>query len=83
MRQLDVIDWLGRAGWRRTIEFSQKEHVIQALIYDTVICRRQSAIDQFIQGLSAGKVLDLIRAYPEMTKKLFVFDAGEELNAER
>lgn len=74
MLQVDIIDALSNAGWRKSTNFSQKELVIQCFVYDTVICRRHSSIDQFCEGLKTGNLLATIRQYPQIMKELFTTD---------
>ena len=34
MLRADVMESLSNAGWRKSVDFRQKEHVVQALIYE-------------------------------------------------
>ena len=74
MLRADVMKSLSNAGWRKTTNYCQKEHVVQALIYDAVICKRQSSIDQFYEDLATGHLLELVRKYPDLMKPLFTID---------
>lgn len=72
--QVDVIDLVSRSGWRQTLSFRDKDHLIQSLIFNCVICLRKSAIDQFCEGLSVGGVLQQVKLNPDLMKPLFTPD---------
>ena len=78
MLTADVMESLSNAGWRKSVGFCQKEHAVQALIYEAVICMRQSSIDQFYEGLETTvNLLKIIRQYPDLMKPLFTTDNSE------
>jgi hypothetical protein len=65
-----------------TTNFTQKEYVVQTLTYDTVICKRQSSIDQFCEGLRTGNIWELIKS-SKLDEALVHKDNSEEFTYER
>lgn len=66
--------------FRLTQEF--KTALLQGLIFDEVIAKRQDHIAAFQKGLERLEVMELIRKHPQQMRKLFVH-SDETLNADQ
>ena len=56
---------------------TNKVALLQHLIWEEVILRRESNIHAFMKGLSHLKLLELMQKYPEILRPLFVADSAK------
>lgn len=74
---------LNHSGWSITepVTMANKATLLQRLIWDEVILRREGNIQAFKRGLTYLKLLQLMQANPDLLKPLFVAKS-EEVTAE-
>ncbi len=65
---------LNNCGWKITepITSQNKLHFLQHLIYNEVITQREANLKSFYRGLNSLKVGDITKAFPILTKPLFI-----------
>ena len=75
---------INSSGWPVTqqITLANKTALLQGLIFDEVIAKRQDHIAAFQKGLERLEVMELIRKHPQQMRKLFVH-SDETLNADQ
>lgn len=54
--------------------FSDKDELVKIVAHHFAISSKIEELQQFIKGLSSFGVLDIIRKYPEESKKFFLFE---------
>ena len=60
-------------GWTGIIAYKEKEQLVATAILHEVIWKRESAINQLLQGLKFCNVLDTVRKYPQHFLEMFVY----------
>ena len=75
---------INSSGWPVTqqITLANKTALLQGLIFDEVIAKRQDHIAAFQKGLEKLKVMALVRKHPQQMRKLFVY-SDEILDADQ
>ncbi len=75
---LDILEnmaVINASGWPPTklIGMTNKSSLLQGLIFDELITKRQSQITAIRKGLASLGILRLCRTYPHLMKELFVY----------
>lgn len=75
---------INSSGWPVTqqITLANKTALLQGLIFDEVIAKRQDHIAAFQKGLEKLKVMALVIKHPQQMRKLFVY-SDEILDADQ
>lgn len=60
-------------GWTGDVIYSNKEHIVATLLLHEIIWKRESAINQLMQGLKLLNVLDAVRKFPQNFQTKFVY----------
>ena len=66
---------INSSGWSLTSEITlqSKHDLIQGLIYDEVVGKRDRHIHALRRGLQRLGVLDMLKQYPNQTRQLFLY----------
>ena len=66
---------INSSGWNpwEPITHVNRYRLIQSLISEEVITKREQNIQAFMKGLNLLKVGDLVAAYPDLMKEVFVY----------
>lgn len=64
-------------GWTGVINYSDKEHLVATLLLHEIIWKRESAINQLMQGLKLLNALEIIRKFPQHFQSKFVYTDAE------
>eukprot|EP00112_Aurelia_sp_Birch-Aquarium-sp1_P013955 Seg2989.2 transcript_id=Seg2989.2/GoldUCD/mRNA.D3Y31 product="G2/M phase-specific E3 ubiquitin-protein ligase" protein_id=Seg2989.2/GoldUCD/D3Y31 len=68
----EIMDYTQKCGWTSLLSFEKKENLVATMLLYEVIWRRQTAINQLMDGLKAADVLVVVKRYPEKLKSKFV-----------
>ena len=61
------------AGWTSLITYDKKENLVATLLLNEILWKRQTAINQLMDGLRATDLLAIVKQHPEEFKEKFVF----------
>ena len=72
---LFYICWLSfQTGWTGIITFPEQEQLVATLLLHEIVWKRETAINQLLQGLKLLNVLDMIQKLPQQFWTFFFYD---------